>query len=193
MGVAPVFTGPELLVAAVVAPDPAGRLVVGRHEAVLIAHAAIVRGFDLVPHDLAVRRDAVCVDAHCLDLTAHHQPMQPRLSPLDLALEVAMALGDARRPELARWDWRESGLEEFVLAATKGQAADQRLVEHGLFERHDIDHELAGCEHVVMGVLAAAAGERDVHRVVRDPGAGAEARRVDTAAVAGGRGAAWAV
>src|SRR5215467_8473842 len=109
MGVAPVLTGPELLVAAVVTPDPAGRLVVGRHEAVLVTHAAIVRGLDLVPDDEAVRRDAVLVDAHRLDLAAHHQPMQPRLRPLDLAFEVAVALGDARRLELARGNRCESG------------------------------------------------------------------------------------
>src|SRR5215471_7159819 len=125
MGVAPVLTGPELLVAAVVTPDPAGRLVVGRHEAVLVAHAAIVRGLDLVPDDLAVWRDAVFVDAHGLDLAAHHQPMQPRLSPFDLAFEVAMALGDARRLEPARRHRRQPRLEKFVLAATEGQAADQ--------------------------------------------------------------------
>src|SRR5215510_650106 len=119
MGVAPVFTGPELLVAAVVTPDPAGRLVIGRHEAVLIAHAAIVRGLDLVPHDLAVRRDAVFVDADRLDLAAHHQPMQPRLSPLDLAFEVAVAFGDPRRLELARGDRREPGLDQLILAAAE--------------------------------------------------------------------------
>src|SRR3954454_21593817 len=117
MGVAPVFAGPELLVAAVVAPDSAGRLVIGRHEAVLVAHAAIVRGLDLVPDDMAVRRDAVFINAHRLDLAAHHQPMQPRLSPLHLAFEVTMAFGDARRLEPARRDGREARLEELILAA----------------------------------------------------------------------------
>src|SRR5215470_20005338 len=112
MGVAPVLAGPELLVAAVVAPDSAGRLVVGRHKAVLVAHTAIVRGLDLVPDDEAVRRDAVFVDADRLDLAADHQPMQPRLSPLDLAFEVTVAFGDARRLDFARSDRHEAGLEE---------------------------------------------------------------------------------
>src|SRR5262245_37440896 len=124
MDVAPVFTGSELLVAAVVAPDPAGWFVIGRHEAVLVAHAAIVRGLDLVPDDEAVRRDAVLIDTDGLDLAAHPQPMQPRLSPLDLAFDVAVALGDARRLEPARRDRRQPRLEELVLAATEGQAAD---------------------------------------------------------------------
>src|SRR5262245_25631516 len=120
MGVAPVFARPEFLVAAVVAPDPAGRLVVSWHEAVLVAHAAIVRGLDLVPHNLTVRRNAVFIDAHRLDLSAYHQPMQPLPCPLNLALEVAVALGDARRLELARGDGCEAGLEQLVLAAAEG-------------------------------------------------------------------------
>src|SRR5262245_17172272 len=137
MGVAPVLAGAELLVAAVVAPHPARRLVVGRHEAVLVAHATVMRGLDLVPNDEAVRRDAVFVDADRLDPTADHQPMQPRLSPLDLAFEMAAALGDAWRLELARGYRREPGLDELVLAAAERQAADERLVEHGLLERQD--------------------------------------------------------
>src|SRR5882672_3139704 len=138
MGVAPVFAGAEFLIAAVVAPDPAGRLVVGRHEAVLVAHAAIVRGLDLVPDDVAVRRDAVLVDAHRLDLAAHHQPMHPLPRPVDLAFEVAVALADARGLELARGDGREPGLDELILAAAERQAADQRIVEHRLLERHTL-------------------------------------------------------
>src|SRR2546423_7233045 len=130
MGVAPVLAGAELLVAAVVAPYAAGRFIVGRHEAVLVAHAAIVRRLDLVPDDVAVRRDAVLVDAHRLDLAAHHQPMQPRLSPVDLAFEVTVALDDARRLELARGDRREPGLDELVLAAAERPTPDQRPVAH---------------------------------------------------------------
>src|SRR5262245_15352626 len=110
MGIAPVFAGAELLVAAVVAPHATGRLVVGRHETVLVAHAAIMCRLDLVPDDEAVRRDAVFVDADRLDPAAHHQPVQPRLSPLDLAFEVAAAFCDARRLELASWDRRQPGL-----------------------------------------------------------------------------------
>src|SRR5262245_20308105 len=102
MGIAPVFAGAELLVAPIVTPHPAGWLVIGRHEAVLVAHAAIMRGLDLVPDNEAVRRDAVFVNGDCFDPAAHHQPMQPLLRPLDLAFEMAAALGDAWRLELAR-------------------------------------------------------------------------------------------
>src|SRR4029450_4323550 len=105
-------------------PDPAGRPIVGRHEAVLVAHAAIVRRLDLVPDDVAVRRDAALVDAHRPDLAAHHTPMRPRRSPVDLAFEVTVALDDARRLELARGDRREPGLDELILAAAERQAAD---------------------------------------------------------------------
>src|SRR5215475_7023805 len=101
MGVAPVFARAELLVAPVVAPHPARRLVIGRHETILVAHAAIMCGLDLVPDDEAVRRDAALVDADRLDPAADHQPVQPRLSPFDLAFEVTAALGNARRLELA--------------------------------------------------------------------------------------------
>src|SRR5262249_29785035 len=142
MGIAPVFAGAELLVAAVVAPHPARRLVIGRHEAVLVAHAAVVRGLDLVPDNEAVRRDAVLVDADRLDPAAHHQPMQPLSRPLDLAFEVTAALGDTWRLELTRGDGCEPGLEELVLAAAERQAADERLVEHRLLEWHHVDHEL---------------------------------------------------
>src|SRR5262245_27705832 len=102
VGVAPVFVRAKLLVAAVVAPDPAGRLVVGRNEAVAVAHAAIVRGFHLVPDDVSGFGDAVLVDAHRLDPAAHHEAIDPRPRPLDLAFEMAAALGDPRRSELAR-------------------------------------------------------------------------------------------
>src|SRR5215467_10653132 len=132
MGIAPVFAGAELLIATVVAPHPAGRLVVSRHEAVLVAHAAIVRRLDLVPHDEAVRSDAVFVEADRLDPAADHQPIQPLPGPFDLAFEMAAALGNARRLELARGHGREPGLDEFVLAAAKRQAADESLVEHDL-------------------------------------------------------------
>src|SRR5262249_41863906 len=63
MGVAPVFAGAEFLVAAVIAPDSASRFVIGRHETVLVAHAAIVRGFHLVPDDVAVFGQASLVQS----------------------------------------------------------------------------------------------------------------------------------
>src|SRR5262245_52645191 len=127
IGIAPGLAGAEFLVAAVVAPDPARRLVVGRNEAVAIAHAAIVRGLHLVPHDEAVGVHAALVDAHGLDLAADHHAVEPGPRPLDLALEMGAAFGDSRRPQDARRDRREAGLLQLVHAGPERQPAHRDL------------------------------------------------------------------
>src|SRR5215813_10024139 len=88
VGVAPVLTRAELLVAAVVAPHPARGLVVSGDKAVAIAHAAIVRGLDLVPDDETVGVHAAVVDADRLDPAADHHPIEPCLRPFHPAFEM---------------------------------------------------------------------------------------------------------
>src|SRR5262245_27077733 len=85
VGAAPVLAGTKVVVAAVVAPKAARGLVVGRHEAVPIAHAAIMRRLDPVPDDEAIGVHAAIVDAHGLDAAAHHQPVAPFARPLHAA------------------------------------------------------------------------------------------------------------
>src|SRR5262245_48650642 len=130
VGVAPVFTGPELLVAAVVAPHSARGLVVSGDEAVAIAHAAIVRGLDLVPDDETVGVHTAVVDADCLDPAADHHPIEPCPRPLHPAFEMGAALRDARGPQDARRDGGEPSLFQLVDAGPEREAADRDLVEH---------------------------------------------------------------
>src|SRR5215510_11564258 len=85
VGVAPAFASAEFLVAAVVAPDPARRLVVGGNEAVAIAHAAIMRRLHLVPDDEPVGVEAAVVDADRLDLAADHYFKDPATTEIDPA------------------------------------------------------------------------------------------------------------
>src|SRR5204862_4205000 len=101
---APILTGAEFLVAALIVPHAAGRLVERRHEAVAVTHAAIVRGLHLVPHQEARFGHTAVVDADRLDPAAYHQAIHPFARPLDFAFEMAAALGDARRAQTARRD-----------------------------------------------------------------------------------------
>src|SRR5262249_47961175 len=128
VGVAPVFAGAEFLVAAVVAPDPARGLVVGGDEAVAVAHAAIMRRLHLVPADEPVGGEAAAVDADRLDLAADHHAIEPRPRPIDPALEMGAALGDARRTQHAGRDGGEPGLLQLVHAGLERQSADRNLV-----------------------------------------------------------------
>src|SRR5262249_27416194 len=150
----------------------ARRLVIGRYEAVAVAHAAIMRGLYLVPHDKAVVRDAAFVDADGFNFAAHHEPVDPGPRPLDLAFEMAAAFGDARRLHHPCGHRGEPGFGQFVGAALERQTADEHAVKHRLLERHDVDGEFAGREHVVVGVFAGPAGEGDVHRIVAHARAG---------------------
>src|SRR5262249_34798815 len=184
---APFLAGGEFLVGAVVAPDPARGLVVGGDEAVAIAHAAIVRGLHLVPDDEAVGVEAAVVDADRLDLAADHHAIEPRPRPFDPAFEMGAALGDARRTQHAGRDGGAPGLARPVHRRFDRQSADRTLIEHGLLEGPHFARDLAGGERVVGGVLVGAAGERDVHGLVADGGAGPERRGVDAALPVDGR------
>src|SRR5262249_13207313 len=65
--------------------------------------------------------------------------------------------------------------------ALEGKPAHQNLVEHRLFERHDVDDELPGRADVGIGVLAGAAREGDVHRLVADARARPKGCGIDAA------------